>query len=82
LIYTDFELKKKIHEMLKDFETEVVEFKEATTVIHSKISANISPPLEMRQISEESPKVGLYLVLPIKGSLREQIIVRVVIFSL
>ena len=29
LIYTDAELKDKIYEMLKDFETEVVEFKEA-----------------------------------------------------
>ena len=29
MIYTDAELKEKIHEMLKDFETEVVEFKEA-----------------------------------------------------
>ncbi len=29
MIYTDSELKKKIYEMLKDFETEVVEFKEA-----------------------------------------------------
>ena len=29
MIYTEVELKEKIHEMLKDFETEVVEFKEA-----------------------------------------------------
>ena len=29
MIYTDAELKDKIYEMLKDFETEVVEFKEA-----------------------------------------------------
>ena len=29
MIYTDAELKEKIYEMLKDFETEVVEFKEA-----------------------------------------------------
>ena len=29
MIYTEAELKEKIHEMLKDFETEVVEFKEA-----------------------------------------------------
>ena len=29
MIYNDAELKEKIHEMLKDFETEVVEFKEA-----------------------------------------------------
>lgn len=29
MIYTDAELREKIYEMLKDFETEVVEFKEA-----------------------------------------------------
>ena len=31
MIYTDAELKEKIYAMLKDFETEVVEFKEANT---------------------------------------------------
>ena len=30
LIYTDEELKKKIYEMMESFESEVVEFKEAT----------------------------------------------------
>lgn len=29
MIYTDVQLREKIYEMLKDFETEVVEFKEA-----------------------------------------------------
>lgn len=31
MIYTDSELKKKIHEMIRDFENEVVEFKEANS---------------------------------------------------
>ena len=31
MIYTDSELKKKIYKMIEDFESEVVEFKEATS---------------------------------------------------
>ena len=58
MIYTDAELKDKIYEMLKDFETEVVEFKEAIIAILSKISASISLLLEMKLISEASRKAG------------------------
>lgn len=31
MIYTDSELKKKIYKLIEDFESEVVEFKEATS---------------------------------------------------
>ena len=31
LVYTDAELKKKIYKMIEDFESEVVEFKEAAS---------------------------------------------------
>lgn len=81
MIYTDAELKEKIHEMIRSFESEVVEFKEANNATLLKISASIFLLLEMKQLSGASQKAGLYLALPIKGNSKEPIIVRAGIFS-
>lgn len=82
MIYTDSELREKIYEMLKDFETEVVEFKEANNSYSFKDIGKYFSALGNEANIRASLRAGLYLVLQTKGNSREQIIVRAEISSL
>lgn len=82
MIYTDVELRKKIYEMLKDFETEVVEFKEANNSFSFKDIGKYFSALGNEANIGASLRAGLSLVLQTKGNSREQIIERAEISSL
>lgn len=80
MIYTDSELKEKIHEMIRDFENEVVEFKEANSNYSFKDIGKYFSALGNEANIRGKSEGWLIFGITNKGE-KEPIIVRVGIFN-